>query len=66
MKQNQVACEEDINDESNIGTDINHLCSYRCSSFGFGLFNNRRLSWCRGVIVLLNIGLHERKSFSKR
>jgi len=56
---------EDINDKGNIGTDISHLSSYGCSSFGFRLFNNRRLSWCHGIIVLLNIGLHERKSCLK-
>jgi hypothetical protein len=66
MKQNQVACEEDINDESNIRANIRHLCSRCCNGFGLGLFNNRRLSWCSGIIVLLNIGLRERKSLSKR
>jgi len=66
MKQNQVACEEDINDKSNIRTNARHLCSRCRNGFGFGLFNNRRLSWCNGIIVLLNIGLHKRESLSKR
>jgi hypothetical protein len=61
MKRDQVACEGDINDKSNIKTEISHLYSCRCSSFGLGLFNNRRLSWCQGIIVLLNTGLREKE-----
>ena len=65
MKQNQVACGEDINDKSNITTNINHLSCSSSSCFGFGFFNNRSLRWYNGIIVLLNIGLHEGKSLSK-
>jgi hypothetical protein len=65
IKQYQVACQEDINDKSNVRTDITHRCSC-CSGFSFGLFDNRRLGWCSDIIVLLNIGLHERKSLSNR
>jgi hypothetical protein len=59
MKQDQVACEQDISHKSNIKTDISHLYSCCGCSFGLGLFGNRRLSWCHGIIALLNIDLHE-------
>jgi hypothetical protein len=66
MKQNQVACEADVNDNTNIEMDICHLYPCCCSSFGFGLFNNRRLSWCHGIILLLNIDLNEKGNRSQR
>jgi hypothetical protein len=58
--------EEDISDQSNIRTEISHRYSRCGCSFGLGLFSNRRLSWCHGIIVLLNIGLHQKEIVLKK
>src|ERR1700761_6495203 len=64
-KKNQVACQADVNDNTNIEMGIYHLYSC-CSSFGFGLFNNRRLSWYHSIILLLNIDLNEKGNRTQR